>query len=45
MFIIGDKSHLKAMNEMKELSMKSSDAHNEWFDNKRKEFNVLSEND
>ena len=45
MFIIGDKSHLKAMNEMKELSIKSSDAHNEWFDNKRKEFNVLSEND
>ena len=45
MFEIGDKPHLKAMNEMKELSMKSSDAHNEWFDNKRKEFRALSEND
>ena len=45
MFKIGDKPHLKAMNEMKELSMKSSNAHNEWFDNKRKEFNALSEND
>ena len=45
MFKIGDKPHLQAMNEMKELSMRSSDAHNEWFENKRKEFNALPETD
>ena len=28
MFKIGDKLHLQAMNEMKELSMRSSDSHN-----------------
>jgi hypothetical protein len=44
MFQKGDEPHLKAMNEMQEL-MKSPDAMNEWFANKRKEFNSLSEND
>ena len=44
MFEKGDKPHLKAMNEMQEL-MKSPDAMNEWFENKRKEFNALPEND
>jgi len=43
MFKIGDKPHLKAMNEMQKL-MKSPDAMNEWFENKRKEFNALPEN-
>lgn len=36
-----DKPHLKAMDEMQKL-MKSPDAMNEWFDNKRKEFDALS---
>ncbi len=44
MFQKGDKPHLKAMNEMQEL-MQSPDAMNEWFENKRKEFNALPEND
>ena len=43
MFQKGDQSHLKAMNKMQEL-MKSPDAMNEWFENKRKEFDSLSEN-
>ena len=43
MFQKGDEAHLKAMNEMQEL-MKSPDAMNEWFENKRKEFQVLSDN-
>ena len=34
---------LKAMNEMQEL-MKSPNAMNEWFDNKKKEFDALPEN-
>jgi predicted small metal-binding protein len=40
MFKQGDKEHLKAMNEMKEL-MQNPDAMNEWFENKRKEFEAL----
>jgi hypothetical protein len=44
MFQKGDQPHLKAMNEMQAL-MKSPDAMNEWFENKRKEFDSLSEND
>ncbi len=36
----GDEHHLEAMNKMKEL-MKSPEAMNEWFENKRKEFNDL----
>ena len=40
MFQAGDSEHLKAMNDMQEL-MKSPGAMNEWFDNKRKEFDAL----
>ena len=40
MFQTGDDDHLKAMNEMQEL-MQSPEAMNEWFENKRKEFDVL----
>lgn len=40
MFQAGDKPHHKAMNEMQELT-KSPNAMNEWFENKRKEFNAL----
>ena len=43
MFQKGDEPHLKATNEMQEL-MKSPAAMNEWFENKRKEFNALVEN-
>ena len=42
MFQKGDKEHLKAMNEMKEL-MKTPEAMKEWFVNKMKEFNALPE--
>jgi hypothetical protein len=42
MFQTGDAAHLKAMNEMQEL-MKSPDSMKEWFENKRVEFNALSE--
>ena len=42
MFQKGDEPHLKAMNEMREL-MQSPNAMNEWFENKRKEFDALSE--
>ena len=42
MFQKGDQAHLNAMNEMKEL-MKTPDAMKSWFDSKRKEFEVLSE--
>jgi len=38
----GDEKHLKAMNEMKEL-MKIPNAMNEWFENKRKQFDALPE--
>ncbi|HMU44887.1 MAG TPA: hypothetical protein PKC72_00905 [Chitinophagaceae bacterium] len=40
MFQKGDKPHLDAMNQMKDL-MKSPDDMNEWFDSKRKEFEAL----
>jgi len=43
MFQKGDQAHLNAMNEMKEL-MKNPDAMKDWFENKRKEFNALPEN-
>ena len=42
MFQTGDEEHLKAMNAMQEL-MQSSQAMNEWFENRRKEFNALPE--
>jgi hypothetical protein len=42
MFEKGDNSHLKAMNEMKEL-MQSPDEMHKWFENKRKEFDQLPE--
>jgi len=41
-FQMGDEQHLMAMNKMMEL-MKSPDALNEWFENKRKEFDSLPE--
>ncbi len=44
MFRKGDEAHLRAMNEMQEL-MQSPDAVNDWFENKRKEFDVLPENE
>jgi hypothetical protein len=40
MFKIKDTSHLEAMNVMKDM-MKEPNAMNEWFDNKRKEFNKI----
>lgn len=40
MFQKGDKAHIQAMSEMKEL-MNSPEAMKEWFDNKRKEFDSL----
>lgn len=43
MFQKGDKDHLEAMNEMKEL-MQSPDAMKVWFEAKRKEFDSLPEN-
>ncbi len=44
MFQKDDHPHLKAMNEMQEL-LKSPDAMNKWFENKRQEFNNLPENE
>jgi hypothetical protein len=44
MFQKADPAHLKAMNEMQEL-MKSPNMMKEWFENKRKEFDALPEND
>jgi len=44
MFQKKDEGHLKAMNEMQEL-MKSPDAMREWFENKRKEFEALPEDE
>lgn len=38
----GDDAHLEAMNAMQKL-MQSPDALNEWFENKRKEFEALPE--
>lgn len=40
MFQKGDKAHLKAINDMREL-MKSPSDMQKWFDNKRKEFDAL----
>ncbi len=42
MFQQKDAAHLMAMGEMSEL-MKSPQAMGEWFENKRKEFDVLPE--
>jgi len=44
MYQIGNEEHLKAMSEMKEL-MKSPEAMKEWFENMRKEFDVLPEDE
>ena len=43
MFQKGDKDHLEAMNEMKEL-MKTPDAMKTWFETKRMEFDAVPEN-
>ena len=40
MFQKNDEPHLKAMNEM-QILMSSNDAMNKWFENKRKEFDAL----
>ena len=42
MFQISDEAHLKAMNEMQTL-MRSPEAMKEWFENKRREFDALPE--
>ena len=42
MYQKGDKEHLKAMEEMKKL-MNYPKAFKEWFESKRKEFDVLPE--
>ncbi len=42
MFQIGDDEHLKAMSEMQNL-MKSPESMKEWFENKRIEFDSLTE--
>ena len=42
MFQKGDPKHIQAMNEMREL-MKTPEAMKEWFENKRKVFEVLPE--
>jgi len=42
MFQIGDESHLKAMNEIKD-KMQDPSAMEEWMIEKKKEFNSLSE--
>jgi len=44
MFQIGDEVHLKAMNEMQEL-MKSPEAMKAWFDNRRRDFDELPEDE
>ncbi len=43
MFQSGDGAHLQAMNEMQEL-MKTPEVMQEWFNNKRKEFDALPDN-
>ena len=43
MFQKKDEAHLKAMNEMQE-HMKKPEAMKDWFENKKKEFDALSEN-
>ena len=42
MFQLGDEGHLKAMNKMQEL-MESPEAMQEWFENRKKEFDALPE--
>ena len=42
MFQKGDKAHLEALSEMKEL-MKTPDTMKTWFETKRKEFEALPE--
>ena len=42
MFQKKDAAHLRAMNEMQEL-MKKPEAMKQWFENKRKEFEALSQ--
>ena len=42
MFQLGDDGHLKAMNKMQEL-MESPEAMQEWFENRKKEFDALPE--
>jgi len=42
MFKNNDEAHLKAMNEMQEL-MQNPEAMNDWFENKKKEFETLTE--
>jgi hypothetical protein len=42
MFQKNDETHLKAMNDMQEL-MQKPEAMNDWFNNKRKEFEALPE--
>ena len=44
MFQTGDEAHLKAMNEMQEL-MKTPEAMKEWFENRRREFVALLEDE
>lgn len=44
MFQKGDKAHLKAMIKMKAL-MQTPNAMNEWFENKRKIFDSLPDNE
>ena len=44
MFQKGDEGHLKAMHEMQKL-MQNPKAMQEWFENKRREFRSLPENE
>ena len=44
MYEIGDEAHLKAMNEV-QLIVQSPKAMNEWFENKKKEFEALPEHE
>ena len=44
MFQKGDENHLKAMNDMQNL-MKSPEAMQKWFDNKRIEFDSLPDDE
>jgi hypothetical protein len=44
MFQTGDEEHLKAMNKMQDL-MTSPEAMKEWFDNRRRDFDKLPEDE
>jgi deoxyribodipyrimidine photolyase-like uncharacterized protein len=44
MYQVDDEEHLKAMNEMQEL-MKSPKDMKDWFENRRKEFESLPQNE